>query len=320
MQKKYDQHELSPKEKMELAMRNRSFGKTVVEALDNLPKTKTAILVKTSELYSSPKKWNFYEPLNDNKKMELIESIHSNGVLSPIIVWEVDFETIENEYDDEEADEYDLSGNKYLVLAGHNRVDAVNKLYEATKDEKYLSIPAFILKDKEINLNTAKEIVIDTNYVQRALSIKEIHLSIMHKYAEVEKDINKSGRTRDIVAKKMNISATKIEQYRRLSCLTKELKEMVYEGKIALNSMLKIADKSIEIQNWIYSEYKDVINNKILNKVKPYMKKSDIQKVFEKEMQDRVKTKKISVEVPEPLIDEFKDMAYQWIYNKTKRG
>lgn len=319
MQNEYNEKVLSPKEKMELAMKNRTFGKTVVEALDNLPKTKTAILINIKDLYSSPNKWNFYDPLDDNKKLELIESIQENGILSPIIVWEVDFDYIENEYDEDEIDAYDLEGNRYLILAGHNRTDAFNKLYLSTGDEKYSKIPAFVFKKDDIDLQSAKEIVVDTNYVQRVLNTKEIHMSIMHKYAEVENDKTQKGRTRDIVAEKLNISATKVEQYRKLSGLIQELKEMVYSDTIALNSMLKIADKSKELQQWIYSNYGDKLNNKILNKVKPYMKKNDIENLFNKELQPKIKTKKVSVDIPEDLVDEFKIMVSKWVYEKTKR-
>lgn len=319
MQNESNEKVLSPKEEMKRAMNNISFGKTVAEALDNLPKTKTAILIDIKDLYSSPKKWNFYDHLDDNKKLELMESIQENGILSPIIVWDVDFDYVESEYGEDEIDIYDLNGSKYLILAGHNRVDAFNKLYLSTEDEKYLKIPAFIFKKNDLDLQSAKEIVIDTNYVQRVLNTKETHLSIMHKYAEIERDKNKKGRTREIVAEQLGISPSKVEQYKKLDKLIQSMKEMVYDDKIALNSMLKIVDKSDEVQQWIYDTYGDLLTNKMLNKVKPYMKKADIEKLFEKELQPKIKTKKVSVEVPEDLIEEFKTMFSKWVYEKTKR-
>lgn len=304
---------------MQQSLENRTFGKTVMEGLDNIPKTKTAIMIKLSELYSAPSKWNFYDKLDDNKLSELMDSIEENGLLEPVIVWDVDFETIEDEYGDE-IDKYDFDGNKYCLLSGHNRTFAYKKLYEVTNDDKYLSIPAFILKNDEINIMQAKEIVIDANYVQRVLNTKEMEMSIMYKYDEIESNKERKGRTRDIVANELGISSAKVEQYRRLHSIIQPLKDMVYEDKIALTSILKVADKSTEIQKFIYTEYGDVLSNKLLNKVKPYMtKKDEIKKVFDKELTPKVKKKKVSVEVPEDLIDEFKEMAYQWIYNKTKR-
>lgn len=304
---------------MQQSLENRTFGKTVIEGLDNIPKTKTAIMIKLSELYSAPVKWNFYDKLDDNKLSELMDSIEENGLLEPIIVWDVDFETIEDEYGDE-IDKYDFDGNKYCLLSGHNRTFAYKKLYEATNDDKYLTIPAFIFKNEEIDILQAKEIVIDANYVQRVLNTKEMEMSIMYKYDEIERNKERKGRTRDIVANELGISSAKVEHYRKLHSIIQPLKDMVYEDKIALTSILKIADKSTEIQKFIYTEYGDVLSNKLLNKVKPYMaKKDEIKKVFDKELTPKVKKKKVSVEVPEDLIDEFKEMAYQWIYNKTKR-
>ncbi|MGL5328185.1 MAG: ParB/RepB/Spo0J family partition protein, partial [Peptostreptococcaceae bacterium] len=202
---------------MEESLKNRTFGKTVIDALDNLPQTKTAILISVNDLYSSPKKWNFYDPLDDNKKLELMESIQENGILSPIIVWNVDFDIVENEYAEDEDDVYLLAGNKYLILAGHNRVDAFNKLYKATGDSKYLKIPAFIFDDEELKLDNARDIVVDSNYVQRSLSTKEKVKSVMFKYAELEKNKTQKGRTKEIVAEVLNMSPSMVQNYKKLS-------------------------------------------------------------------------------------------------------
>ena len=304
---------------MQQSLENRTFGKTVIEGLDNIPKTKTAIMIKLSELYSAPSKWNFYDKLDDNKLSELMDSIEENGLLEPVIVWDVDFETIEDEYGDE-IDKYDFEGNKYCLLSGHNRTFAYKKLYEVTNDDKYLTIPAFIFKNDEIDIIQAKEIVIDANYVQRVLNMKEMEMSIMYKYDEIESNKERKGRTRDIVANELGISSAKVEQYRKLHSIIQPLKDMVYEDKIALTSILKIADKSTEVQKFIHTEYGDVLSNNLLNKVKPYMvKKDEIKKVFDKELAPKIKKKKVSIEVPEELIDEFKIMASKWIYEKTKR-
>lgn len=300
--------------------RENNIGKTILDTHITPNYTeKQSVLIDIARLYASPKKWNFYEPLDDNKKLELMESIQDNGVLSPIIVWKVDYELLENEYADDEIDVYDFQGNEYLILAGHNRADAINKLRVATEDEKYLKIPAFVFDRDELDLSSAREIVVDTNYIQRVLNTKEMEMSILYKYDEIEKDKTRKGRTRDLVAAELGISPAKVEQYRKLSKLIQPIKEMMYDDKLALNSVLKIVDKSEDIQQWIYDTYKDVLSNKLLNKVKPYMKRLEIEKLFEKELEPKIKKVKVAIEIPEELVDEFKEMAYQWVYNKTKR-
>lgn len=304
---------------MKTVDQNSNYGKKVSKAIGNAIEKMEAIYIDIADIYSAPRRWNFYEQLDDDKKIELIESIESNGILSPIIVWDIPYKDIENEYGSDETDNYDLKGNKYVILAGHNRADAFNKLYKATKDDKYLKIPAFIFKNNELTIKDAREIVVDTNYVQRVLSVKEMEKSIIYKYDEVENDKTKKGRTREIVASMLGISPAKVAQYKALSEMYPPLKEMVYSNDLALTSILKISDKGLETQKLIYETYSDKLSNKILNKVKPYMKWTDIQKLFDKELQPKIKTKKVAIEVPEDLMDEFKEMAYQWIYNKTKR-
>ncbi|MBC8059633.1 MAG: ParB N-terminal domain-containing protein, partial [Clostridiaceae bacterium] len=61
--------------------------------------------INLDNLISSPLEWNFYKPLSFDKENELVESIQENGLINPIIVWE-------------------KGDNKYMILAGHNRVNA----------------------------------------------------------------------------------------------------------------------------------------------------------------------------------------------------
>ena len=279
-----------------------NYGKIVSQNIGKAIEKKEAHFLNVIDLYASPRRWNFYEPLDDNKKLELMESIQENGILSPIIVWEVDFKHIESEYLNNEVDVYDLQGNKYMVLAGHNRVDAFNKLYKITSDEKYLKIPAFIFKQAELTIESAREIVIDTNYVQRSLSTKEKVMSVMYKYAELEKNKNKKGVAKNIVAEELGLSPTMVFNYKKLGEIIEPLQNMVYDNKVGLTSVLKLSDKSISTQQFVYDKYKDRISNKILNKIKPYMKKQEIETLFENELKLKTSpTKQVTFEIPEHL-------------------
>lgn len=282
---------------------------------------KQATLIDIKDLYSAPKKWNFYDQLDDNKKLELMESIDENGILSPIIIWEVDFNIVENEYAEDENDVYELDGNKYLILAGHNRVDAFNKLYNVTKNEKYLKIPAFIFNENEIDINSAREIVIDTNYVQRSLSTKEKVKSVMFKYAELEKNKAQKGRTKEIVAEALNMSPSMVQNYKKLSEVIEPLQEMVYDDKLTLTSVLKVADKTTEVQQWLYDTYKDVMTSKILSKIKPSMKRENIIKLFERELTiAESPTKQITFEIPEHLEDKARKLIANLIERSKNKS
>lgn len=277
------------------------------------------VLIKIEDLYSAPKKYNFYDKLSDDKTIELVESIKENGILSPIIVLRSDFDNVSDLYKEDEVDSYEFEGLSYMILSGHNRCNACRELYKATNDKKYLSVPAIIFEKDEVDNDRIHEIIIDTNYVQRVLSTKEVVKSVMYKYAEIEKNKIKKGRIKDIVAEELGLSPTTVFNYMKLSEVIQPLQDMVYNNKLNLTSILRIADKTQETQEWMYDTYKDVLSSKLLNKVKPYMKKSDIEKLFSKELEPKIKTKKVSVDVPEELIDEFKTMFSKWVYDKTKR-
>lgn len=318
MAKGYDKGKALNTQKNQTEKINTSFPKNV----DASPNVKIDGMVARNtpikHLYEAPTHWNFYNELDENKKIELIDSISENGLMSPIVVWEINKEKVKDLYENH-TDVYSIGGFLYMVLAGHNRVDAYIRLYNVTKDNKYLSIPAFVFLENDLDEKSAKEIIVDTNYVQRVLSTKEMEKSILYKYDEIERDKTTKGRTRDLVADRLGISPAKVEQYRKLSNVIPPIKELMYEDKLALNSVLKLVDKTDELQQWLYDTHKDKLSNSLLNKIKPSMKRGNIEKLIEKECSVKVKCKKVSIEIPEYLTDEFKLMCSKWLYEKTKR-
>lgn len=81
-----------------------------------------------------------YEGYDEERMKELVESIKKYGLQTPIILW-------------------DNGGDKYIILAGHNRV-------KAHKTLGYTKIPAIIKKN--LSKEEATIIVNQTNMVQRA--------------------------------------------------------------------------------------------------------------------------------------------------------
>lgn len=306
---------------MKIGEATSNYGEIVSSNIGKQIEKKEAIYINVLDLYASPNKWNFYEPVDDNKKLELMESIEENGILSPIIVWEINKNTINEEYVNNGIDSYKFKGNKYLILAGHNRADAFNKLHDATKDDKYSKIPAFIFKDNEIDIKSAKAIVVDTNYVQRVLSTKEIVKSVMYKYAEVSDDKNKNGRVREIVAEKLGLSPTTVYNYFKLSTMIEQFQNMVYDNVVTLTSVLNIVNLKIEDQQWLYDTYGGIINTKLLNKIKSSMDRDRIEKLIEKHLE--VKTspiKQVSFEIPEHLEDKARKLIANLIEREKKKS
>lgn len=274
--------------------RDRTYAKKMFDNLNTIDQNtnKTVYYIDVDKLDHAPIEWNFFDPLNDQKMYELIDSIQENGLLFPIILWQkVD--------------------GRYMILAGHNRVEAFKKLYAFTKDSVFLKMPAFVYQPREITAEQAKTIVIDTNYVQRSLSVKEKAKSVMFKYTQVEQRKDRKGKTRDLVAEELGISSRSVGNYKRLEKLISEIRDMVYDGKISLRSALNLTNLSSETQEWLYVTHSEQIINKIANKMKEYMRKEDVERLIEKE-KDKEEIS-VSIRVPKELESQFREMAKQWI-------
>lgn len=229
--------------------------------------------VSLSNLEDAPEEWNFYNPLNDNKMEELIDSIARNGILNPIIVWEID---------------NNPSNPKYMILSGHNRKKAYEILSEIDNSNKYNKIPALIKYKNEITEDEAREIIIDTNWVQRILSPMEKAKSIIEKYTVLQNKIkfdskyheHGKGRLRDNVAEEYNISGRQVERYRSLNNLITEVQDLVSENTISISAAYEIAKINKEIQLWIYENHKDKISAKYMRKLRTDMTLGEVQIIF----------------------------------------
>lgn len=240
--------------------------------------------IKISDLISAPDEWNFYKPLSDEKMSELIDSILKNGLLHPIVVWE------------------QVDG-KYMILAGHNRVRAYQYLYESSQDQTYAVIAALIKREKEITEEEAREIIIDTNWVQRQLSAIEKSRSIIEKYTvlrnksnyESKKGEYGQGRLRDIVAEQYQISGRQVEEYRRLSRLITEFKELLMQNKISFTIAAKLSLFNADIQTFIYQNYRGKLRSKYIRKLNSTMGPKEIKMIFNETTQKEKMNLKFSM-------------------------
>ena len=226
--------------------------------------------IKLNQLLEAPQEWNFYRKLPAKKMQELIDSILTVGLLNPIIVWEQD------------------NGN-YMILSGHNRVRAYSILNKNSKDGKeYSAIEAIIKQKDEINEEIAKQIIIDTNWVQRDLSTSEKVKSIMTKYTQLKK-ISKLNKNyfdiNSLIAKEYNLTKRQIINYKTLNKLIPKIQQSIDDGNVNLVTGLKLAKLPVEIQNHIYNKYiltnkYNIVNSKYKS-LTTEMSVEDIDKLFE---------------------------------------
>ena len=258
--------------------------------------------VNIEDLEEAPPEMNFYRRLPEEKMFELIESVGKVGVLQPIIIWER-----------EEA--------KSMILSGHNRTKALWHLFEFTGDEKFLNVPAIVKKD--LDKDTAQEIIIDTNLVQRDLSPKEKIVSIYKKYVRLRQDKRYGdGSTRKKLAKNFSLGERTVSDYIKLNDLIEPFMDIVEEGKLSIKNAVKIAKEPSEKQWEFYNKFQDKLSNSLLNSVKDIKDINELnntQDVFQKEEEEDIEALEyISIElnVPAKYEKEFRRLYREWIKEK----
>lgn len=286
---------------------NKKTATLIPNILANLTTGMDVFPIDRDKLINAPESWNFYSRLEESKMTELIESIEDKGLLHPIVVWQQPDDT-------------------YMILSGHNRNAAYQYLYNYYKDytqkaEKYKTIHAHIFKYEELDEEDAKQIIIDTNWVQRQLSVIEKQKSIFNKYTSLgrkQKAKNGEGVGEDLrgfIGKNYNLSGRQVSKYIKLNYLISELQDMISNKEININSGVRLADFSVEIQQWIYDKFKDRINNKIISKLKTNMDQEKIESIFNLKEElidnnDCFKTKNMSI--PTKLKDDYIKIMFKF--------
>lgn len=260
--------------------------------------------INIESLVSAPKEWNFFPKISEDKLLEMIFSIQENGLFNPIIVWK-------------------QRNNEYMILSGHNRVRAFNRIIgeysnvEGFNKDKYESIPAIVFEKEEIDEDKAKEIIIDTNYIQReGKDLRRVMPFIVKNRLDiVEKRKDLKGRTIDVVAEELKISATKVYEDSLIANeIIPELSELYFNEELKKKPLLRFAWFEKRVQRWMYETFKDEINDQTAMKLKRDMKQDEIIKCFTEI--DNIKRVNITMKVPEKHKDDFRKMATKWIKDR----
>ncbi len=253
-------------------------------------------LIPLERLQPAPAEWNFYAPLPDGKFIELIDSIQSSGLLHPIVVWK------------------QPGQDKFTVLSGHNRLRAYTALYEKTGDKEYAKIAATVLSD--ITQSEAREIVIDSNWVQRNLTTSEKAKSIYQKYVLAGRKKRSANGVRrsnyDIIAEDYQLSSRQIIRYIKLATISEPLLKLVDEEKLPIATAIKLVDFPEETQKYLAEHWSDKLRSKQMGKLIPTMSTAMIDEVLSYET---VKVN-VSFSVPIELEKELKDLVLAWLNEK----
>lgn len=196
--------------------------------------------------------------LYTGKRLEdMVESIKENGILNPIIVLKKE-------------------AGAYEILSGHNRVNAA-------KLAKLKRVPCIV--KESLTEEQVYTYVIETNLMQRSFSdllptekavvlkLKYEKIASQGKRNDLQKELNrlndgivgkKDKKTEDKVdsrkniGKEYNLSGASIARYLRLNELTRHWKEAIDNDEIGLIMAVDISYLSMEIQDYLYSQCKEL--------------------------------------------------------------
>ncbi len=180
-----------------------------------------------------------FKPYNEEKMIELAESIKEQGLIVPILVRPIEDKKYSHE-----------------IVAGHNRVKAA----------QLAGLRKISCDVRNIDDDTATIIMIDSNLQQRE-SILPSEKAFAYKYkldaiksqgkrnditlSQVETKLKKL-RTDELLSQNSNDSRNQIQRFIRLTNLVSPLLDKVDEKKLAFIPAVELSYLSKEEQEWLY--------------------------------------------------------------------
>ncbi len=212
-------------------------------------------------LISTPAAWNKFTPPSNDMKIQMADSIVNTGLQQPIVVRELD----------------EAAGN-YQILAGNTRTEIYRILFEKTGDDRFASIPAIVYAYGAIDDDTARQIVIDTNYAQRGeLPKRDKMFAIHEKLAFLRRRREKDSLSR--VAKMIDRNRTTVYYWDSIYNLIPELFELFERDAINMAMAAKLGTYMKETQEQLAS-VKDLLTNEIIKALPRYMRPEEAVDVF----------------------------------------
>jgi len=225
-----------------------------------------------------------FKVTDDSRMDELVESIKTNGILSPVIVRPID-------------------NDRYEMISGHRRMHAAERA-GLTK------IPAIVkaLSDDEatiimVDANVQREEILPS---ERAFAFKMKMDAIKHQGKHIEitsPHCEGKWETSDVVGAASNVSGATVERYIQLTKLIPELMDLVDKKKIPITGGTDLALVDPRVQKFVYEYIKE---NGVLKKeqyvvLRDYRGSSDIPQnklieILNEAMPGRVPKKKVILE------------------------
>lgn len=223
-------------------MKNRSSEKIKLTSIDELlgvVNEESAMEIEIRKIHSFAD--HPFKVLDDEKMLDLVESVKANGVLTPVLI----------RPDDQ---------NGYEMISGHRRMHAAMLA-------GFDTIPAIV---RELSDDDAVIAMVDANIQREELLPSEKAFAYKMKLEAMKHQGNRTDITsgqngqkfsgivsRDIIAEQVGESSKQIQRYIRLTELIPELLDMVDSKKLKFTVAVDISYIDKNIQQWIYEYIHD---------------------------------------------------------------
>ena len=217
-------------------MKNRSGEKIKLASIDELlgvVNEECAMEIEISKIH--PFKNHPFKVLDDEKMLDLVESVKVNGVLTPVLL-----RMDENE--------------EYEMVSGHSRMHAAQLAGLTT-------IPAIV---RELSDDDAIVAMVDANIQREELLPSEkafaykMKLDAMKRQGIrtdltcVQNEHKLGKKSRELLGEQVGISSVQVTRYIRLTELIPELLDLVDNKKLQFTVAVDISYIDKEVQGWIY--------------------------------------------------------------------
>ena len=206
---------------------------TSVDELFGLENAESSIEIEIDRIKSF--KNHPFKVQDDDKMVDLVESIKANGVLTPVLVRGND-------------------GDGYEMISGHRRLHA-SKLAGLKK------IPAFV---RELSDDEATIVMVDSNIQREELLPSEKAFALKMKLEAMKRqgqrtDLTSAQNERrleaaDVVGESLGMSHAQVRRYIRLTELIPELLDLVDKKRLQFTCAVDISYFDKTIQKWL-NEY-----------------------------------------------------------------
>lgn len=231
-----------------------------------------------------------FKVVDDERMQELVESVRTNGVLSPVLIRPGDH-------------------GKYEMISGHRRMHAAQLAGLTT-------IPAII---RELTDDEAVIVMVDAN-IQReellpsekayALKMKMDAVKHQGKRSDLTSDQNGPKLAANSVGEGSGLSGTQVKRYIRLTELIPELMGMVDAKRIQFTIAVEISYLDKVFQKWLYEYIHD--NGVVkLEQIAALRKRLEFEKINQSQMisilndnlKGRLPSRKVTI--PEKKLNQY---------------